>query len=377
MWVSRMLVRAAADALAAAGGNAGGMGRTGFVSDDPQIAELLGRAGEEGTLELSEVEQLAETLGLDDHELEALYAELDDRHIVVRDNAGRGRPAGPSYENGDLAAATADSLQLFFHEMGRYPLLTAREEVELAKRIERGDVEAKHQMINSNLRLVVSIAKRYQGHDLSLLDLIQEGIFGLIRAAEKFDWRRGFKFSTYATWWIRQAIQRGIANRAHTIRVPVHVADRERTIARAEDRLATRLGRAPSDEEIAAETGLSVEQVLGTRAAARTVTSLDRPIGDDEDTTLAALLPAEEAEAEFEEVHVSLLGAALRTALGSLPEPQRDVLELRYGLEGPPLSIEAVSRRLGITRDRVKKLESAGLERLSAERELQAFGNAA
>ncbi|HUP33210.1 MAG TPA: sigma-70 family RNA polymerase sigma factor [Gaiellaceae bacterium] len=347
------------------------------VIDHPRIADLLARAQDEGAVPLSEVEQLAEALALGDEEVEALYEEIDTRGIAVRDDTGRERPAGPRYENGELAAATADSLQLFLNEMARYPLLTAREEVELAKRIERGDVEAKHRMINSNLRLVVSIAKRYQGHDLSLLDLIQEGIFGLIRAAEKFDWRRGFKFSTYATWWIRQAVQRGIANRAHTIRIPVHVAERERKIARAQDRLAAGLGRAPSDEEIAEETGLSLAQVRGTRDAARAITSLDRPIGEEEGATLAALLPAEEAEAGFEEVDVSLLGAALRAAVQSLPEPERQVLELRYGLDGPPLSLEAVSRRLGIGRDRVKRIETEALERLAAERELQTFRDAA
>ena len=182
----------------------------------------------------------------------------------------------------DELAATTDSLQLFLNEAGRYPLLTADEEVELAKRVERGDKEAKDRMINSNLRLVVSIAKKYQGHGLSLLDLIQEGIIGLIRAVEKFDWRRGFKFSTYATWWIRQAVQRGVANKSRTIRIPVHIVEREQKIARAERELLAELERQPTDEELAKRTKLPVKQVREVRTAARTVASLDKPIGDDE-----------------------------------------------------------------------------------------------
>ena len=348
-----------------------------FVDHDPRVEEFLDRSRDEPFLQLSEVEQLAEELALDDDGIEALYEEIAARGLSVQDDTGGERPAGPSYANGELAAATADSLQLFFNEMARYPLLTAREEIELAKRIERGDVEAKHRMINSNLRLVVSIAKRYQGHGLSLLDLIQEGIFGLIRAVEKFDWRRGFKFSTYGTWWIRQAIQRGVANRAHTIRIPMHITQRERVIARTENRLALRLGRPPTDEEISDESGLSADQIHATRAAARAITSLDRPIGEGEGATLAALLTGEEADVGFEEVHVSLLGSKLREAVRSLPEPERQVLELRYGLDGPPLSLDAVSRRLGITTGRVKQSEQAALERLAAERELQALRDVA
>jgi RNA polymerase primary sigma factor len=342
---------------------------------DARVEELFVRGADEGTLQLSEVERLAEELDLGGEDVEALYDELDERRIELRDDAGAERRPGPRYENGELAAATADSLQLFLNEMARYPLLTAAEEVELAKRIERGDVAAKHRMINSNLRLVVSIAKRYQGHDLSLLDLIQEGILGLIRATEKFDWRRGFKFSTYATWWIRQAVQRGVANRAHTIRLPVDVAERERKLARAQSRLIAALGRSPTDQELAEEAGVTLEQLAAVRRSARAVTSLDRPLGAEAETTLAELIPGEEGEAAFEELHVSLLGNALRAAVQGLPDLERDVIELRY-LGETPLSLEAVARRLGISINRVKRLEKAALAELALERELQALREA-
>ncbi len=290
--------------------------------------------------------------------------------IEIHDDDERTDRGEVVYENGDLAAATADSLQLFLNEMARYPLLTAREEIELAKRIERGDRRARDRMINSNLRLVVSIAKRYRGHGVPLLDLIQEGILGLIRAVEKFDWRRGYKFSTYATWWIRQAVQRAVANKARTIRVPVHVLEHERRIARAHDRLAAALGRPPDDSEIARELDLSVAQVRRVREAPRAVTSLDRQIGEDEGVTLHEFLPAPE-EVPFEEIRVPLDFGALRTAVARLPERERDVIRLRYGLDGEPLSLAQVGARLGVTRERVRQIEEHALEQLSLQRELQ------
>src|SRR6266508_7017649 len=208
------------------------------TSTDPAAA-LLEHAIEAGYVEISELTEVAETAELDEEEVTRLYEQLEERGVEIRDDCGRER-AESTYVNGDLVAATTDALQLFLNEMARYPLLTAEEEVELAKLIERGDKEAKDRMVNSNLRLVVSIAKKYQGHGLSLLDLIQEGIIGLIRAVEKFDWRRGYKFSTYATWWIRQAVQRGVANKGRTIRIPTHVVEREQRIARAERKLLTK-----------------------------------------------------------------------------------------------------------------------------------------
>ena len=211
---------------------------------DEHVSALMELGEREGCLELSEVSRVVEEAGLEDEDVERLYQDIQERGIELSDDCGRAATES-TYVNGDLAVSTTDALQLFLNEVGRYKLLTAEEEVELAKRIERGDREAKDLMINSNLRLVVSIAKKYQGHGLSLLDLIQEGIIGLIRAVEKFDWRRGFKFSTYATWWIRQAVQRGVANKAREIRIPVHIVDRERKIARAERELVAKHGRAP------------------------------------------------------------------------------------------------------------------------------------
>ena len=220
------------------------------MSDD-ELKVLIEHGEEQGCVNLSAFETLVESLDLDDQELAEVYEQIEERGIELSDDCSNAGAAEAHYSNTEVAAMTTDSLQLFLNEAGRWPLLTAAEEVELAKAIERGDAAAKERLINSNLRLVVSIAKRYQGHGLSLLDLIQEGIIGLIRAAEKFDWRRGFKFSTYATWWIRQAVQRGVANKSRTIRIPVHIVERERKIARAEHELSLQLGRPPTDPEVA------------------------------------------------------------------------------------------------------------------------------
>ncbi|MET0760879.1 MAG: sigma-70 family RNA polymerase sigma factor, partial [Thermoleophilaceae bacterium] len=214
------------------------------------IDALVGRGEEQGCVNLSELSGLVEELELSDEEAQALADRLESRGIEISDDCGHGAPEPVRYDNIELAAITGDTLQLFLRDVRRHLLLSAADEVELAKRIEQGDLDAKERMINSNLRLVVSLAKRYQGQELSLLDLIQEGILGLIRAAEKFDWRKGYKFSTYATFWIRQAIQRGLANQGRTIRLPVHIGQRERKIVRAERDLGARLGREPTDEEI-------------------------------------------------------------------------------------------------------------------------------
>ena len=340
---------------------------------DAQIQALLDRGEESECLEYSEVNELVDTLGLDEDEVEALYEEIERHGIQLRDDCGRQTKAS-TYVNGDLAGATTDALQLFMNEIGRYPLLTKEEEVELAKRVERGDKAAKDLMVNSNLRLVVSIAKRYQGHGLSLLDLIQEGIIGLIRAVEKFDYRKGFKFSTYATWWIRQAVQRGVANKAREIRIPVHIVEREQKIARAERQLTVRLGRHPTDDEVAQATRIPLDKVLEVREAARAVTSLDRQVGAGEGSPLQELV-ADETETPEREVTLSLEEQAVRRAVAELPERERDVLKLRYGLNGDrdPASFEEIGRRLGVTRERVRQIEADALERLAVQREIEAL----
>ncbi|MBA3433461.1 MAG: sigma-70 family RNA polymerase sigma factor [Actinobacteria bacterium] len=288
----------------------------------------------------------------------------------MTDDCVRGDASDPGYSNSELAAATTDSLQLFLNEIGRYPLLTAQEEVELAKRIERGEAAAKERMINSNLRLVVSIAKRYQGHGLSLLDLIQEGVLGLIRAVEKFDWRRGFKFSTYATWWIRQAVQRGVQNRSRVIRVPVHVAELERRASRTERELTGKLGRDPTEEEVAAAASIPLEKLRHAREAVRTLSSLDRPIGEDGSATMGDLIAASDDDPAAE-LALSLEGDALKRALESLSPTQQRILELRFGLSGDdPISLQKAGEELGLTRERAKQLERSALEQLARNREL-------
>jgi RNA polymerase primary sigma factor len=345
---------------------------------DERMAALVREGEQSGCVELSEIDELVQALELEEDEVETLLDQLESRGVEVSDDCGRqaGREY-TTYQNGELAAATTSSLQLFFNEVGRHPLLTASEEVELAKRIERGDRRAKDRMINSNLRLVVSLAKKYQNQGLSLLDLIQEGILGLIRATEKFDWRRGYKFSTYATWWIRQAIERGVANKARTIRMPVHVIQRERKIARAERELTATLERQPTDEEIAQAARLPERQVRGVREAARTVTSLDRPVGQGEETTLGELFESEQPSPD-EEVEVSLREEALRRAVAELPDPERRVVKLRYGINGnDPKPLQEVSRELGISNDQVRRLEQEALGRLAHRRELEGLSEAA
>src|SRR5437870_8665578 len=315
-----------------------------------QLRVLMEHGEEIGCINMSAFTVLVQELELDEDELNGLYEQIEMRGIELTDDCALPEIHEASYVNGDVAAMTTDSLQLFLNEAGRYPLLTAAEEVELAKAIERGDPAAKDRMVNSNLRLVVSIAKKYQGHGLPLIDLIQEGIIGLIRAVEKFDWRRGFKFSTYATWWIRQAVQRGVANKSRTIRIPVHIVEREQKIARAERDLILKLERAPTVEELAQKTKLSVKHVKEVRAAARTVASLDKPIGDDSDTAFGDLVAQDSGNVE-EEVVVSLGDDALHRAILTLPPREQDVIRMRYGLddEQEPKSLEEIGRRMGVT----------------------------
>src|SRR3982751_6866750 len=274
------------------------------MAQDP-IAVLVEHGEEHGCVHMTELYEIVAKLELEEEDIETLLERLDSHGVELTDDCSRAIEEDVAYTNTQIAAATTDSLQLFLNEAGRYPLLTAAQEVEIAKRIESGDKQAKDLLVNSNLRLVVSIAKKYQGHGLTLLDLIQEGIIGLIRAAEKFDWRKGFKFSTYATWWIRQAVQRGVANKSRTIRIPVHIVEREQKIARAERELAIALGRQPSEQEVAQKAKLNVKHVRETRQAARTVTSLDKPIGAENAGSFGEIV-ASDATTPEDEVEVQL-----------------------------------------------------------------------
>jgi len=270
-----------------------------------------------------------------------------------------------------------DSLDLFFRQARMHKLLTAEEEIELSKRIERGDLEAKNRMINSNLRLVVSQARRYQGHGLPLEDLVQEGMLGLIRAVEKFDWRKGFKFSTYGTLWIRQAIQRGLQNSGRTIRLPVHVAQRQVKVRKVEAELNLKLGREPTDEEIAIVAELPVEQVSEARELSRGLSSLDQPIGEDGEASLGDLLPSERPEPS-EEVADTLRDRQLAEIVSRLPEMERQVIRLRFGLQGAePRTVRQTGADLGITTAQAGELERRALRRLAGDGELEALRLAA
>ena len=267
---------------------------------------------------------------------------------------------------------------MFLNDVSRHPLLSAAQEQELARRIERGDFQAKEQMVNSNVRLVVSIAKHYQGQHVPLVDLVQEGMLGLIRAVEKFDWRRGLKFSTYATPWVRQSIERGIAYKARTIRVPVHVLQRERKIGRATSTLVAELGREPTEEELAAAVELPIHHVHEVREAARAVTSLDKTVGEGEETTLAELFPSDAAE-PAEEVATVQREQLLRRVVSELPEQEREIVRMRYGLtgEGRAKTVEQVVRALGVSRAEVRQIEHCALERLAGRREMEALRDVA
>jgi RNA polymerase primary sigma factor len=310
---------------------------------------------------------------LEEREVEIVTAEPDEP-------AEADSPEPLVLDRDEPAFASTDSLTLFMNQAGRYPLLTAAEEVTLAKRVERGDAAAKERMINSNLRLVISIAKRYQGRDLPLIDLIQEGVIGLNRAVEKFDWRRGFKFSTYATWWIRQACQRAISGQSTTIRVPTHVHERRMKIARVGRQLQAQLEREPTREELAKATGLPLRHVEEALDAAEAPVSLNQKVGADEDGELGDLFSDPTSSDPAEEATDALRRQAVRRALATLPERERRILELRFGFDGDSASLETIGKELGITRERVRQLERNAMARLADELEgvveaVQAFGD--
>ncbi len=335
-----------------------------------EVQGLLEGAEVSGTVETPELNAVVAALELDPAQMEELVCELEWRGIelVERLELKEQRPRAASRSSDE---PSTDSLELFLRELGRHPLLNAAQEVELAKRIERGDAEAKRRMIESNLRLVVSIAKRSRNQGLPFLDLIQEGTLGLIRATEKFDWRRGYKFSTYATWWIRQAVARGLADKARTIRMPVHIVERLRKMNRAERSLLTQLGREPTLEEIAEQAQLPLGQAQEVRRAPRVSASLDQPIGELGDAVLADFVAGEGPPPE-EEVESSLRSEALLGALSFLEDRERQVLTLRYGLgDGEPKTLEEIGRGLAVTRERVRQIESAALKQVASLRGMQ------
>jgi RNA polymerase primary sigma factor len=346
-----------------------------------QISELLETEGarafveaaeERGHVGPTELEAFALEHDLADADVEQLTRELEAIGLEVGDQRAEEevKPVEQKTPDPDVFVGSADSLQLFLADVGRHKLLTASEEVTLAKAIERGDMLAKRRMIESNLRLVVSIAKGYRGLGVPFLDLIQEGTLGLNRAVEKFDWRRGFKFSTYATWWIRQSVQRAVANHARTIRVPVHVVERQQKLSRAARRLEVELGREATKEELAEATGLPMQHVDEALGAAQASVSLNQTVGADDEGELGDLFADREAADPFDEAEESLRRQGVRKALDALPERERRILELRFGFEGEPWTLEAIGHELDLTRERVRQLEAQALARLSALREL-------
>jgi RNA polymerase primary sigma factor len=356
--------------------------------ESEQIRAIVEGAEERGFIDPAEIEAFAAELELNDDEVEELTRELERTGLEIGQPAvtapaappaeapkkeEKEKPAEPQPEAETPTVAisgSADSLQLFLADVGRHKLLTAAEEVMLAKRIERGDVTAKRHMIESNLRLVDSIAKGYRGLGVPFLDLIQEGTLGLNRAVEKFDWRRGYKFSTYATWWIRQSVQRAVANHARTIRVPVHVVERQQKLSRAARRLEVELGREATKEELAEATGLPMQHVDEALGAANASVSLNQTVGADDEGELGDLFADREAVDPFDEAEESLRRQGVRRALEALPERERRILELRFGFEGEPWTLEAIGNELDLTRERVRQLEGQALSRLGALRDL-------
>ena len=340
--------------------------------DTLQGRSIVENAEERGYVEPAELEALALELDLGDQEMADFTQELESLGLEIGAPVDEPEPetpaAAPVTEH--VHHGAGDSLQLVLADVGKHKLLTASEEVTLAKQIEKGDLIAKRKMIESNLRLVVSIAKGYRGLGVPFLDLIQEGTLGLNRAVEKFDWRRGFKFSTYATWWIRQSVQRAVANNARTIRVPVHVVERQQKLGRAARRLEVELGREATKEELAEATGLPVQHVDEALGAAQASVSLNQSVGADDEGELGDLFADREAADPFDEAEESLRKQGVRKALNALPERERRILELRFGFEGDPWTLEAIGHELGLTRERVRQLEGQALQRLAALRDL-------
>jgi len=351
-----------------------------------EVKGLLAKGQQVGVLSYAEITKAMSELDLDESDVEELHGFFERSEIELVEDIDPAIAASAQLERApdkrgrrkakaalDLKPdMTTDSLQLFLKDIGKVRLLTAQEEVDLAKRIERGDLDAKQKMVESNLRLVVSIAKNYRNQGLPFLDLIQEGTLGLVRAAEKFDYRKGFKFSTYATWWIRQAIARALADKARTIRIPVHVVEKLNKIGRAERKLVTELGREPTADEIAAVTGIDPEEVDSIKRSAQAPVSLEKPVGDEEESEFGQFIADERAESPYERAAEILTKEALREALENLSYRERRVLELRYGLGGEhPRTLDEVGRTFNVTRERIRQIENQSLKKLQSLAEAQ------
>jgi RNA polymerase primary sigma factor len=340
----------------------------------PDIAEMRSLSAEgrlKGVLSLSDIVAALAEVRVTTEQLEDFHAHLAEAGIEVVDD--QGAPIGPAADHDALPGLnltvehSLDSLRLYLRDIGRVPLLSAAEEVALAKRIEAGDMVAKERMVEANLRLVVSIAKGYLGRGLSFLDLIQEGSLGLIRAVEKFDYRRGFKFSTYATWWIRQAVTRAIADKARTIRIPVHMVEKLNRLVHLERQLVQRLGREPLAEELAEELEMTPDEVREIRRMSQLPVSLEKPIGEEEDSALGDFVEDESAASPFDEAAGNMRRVDVLRALSALPDRERRVIELRFGLMGQqPCTLEEVGRTFGVTRERIRQIESSTLRKLES-----------
>ena len=341
-----------------------------------ELQKLVEQGQEKGFLTYDEIVAGLEEIELTKEQIEDFYTYLIDHSVELVEGENHKSPPHeqPALAEEDTKAApkldltvepSLDSLRLYLREIGKVPLLTADQEIYLAKRIERGDMSAKTQMIEANLRLVVSIAKGYLGRGLSVLDRIQEGSLGLIRAVEKFDYRKGFKFSTYATWWIRQAVTRAIADKARTIRIPVHMVEKLNKVVHIERQLVQRLGREPRPEEIAEELEMETDEVREILRMAQLPVSLEKPIGEEEDSSLGDFVPDEQAESPFDTASLSLRREDVELALSALPERERKVIELRFGLSGEqPCTLEEVGRAFGVTRERIRQIENNTLKKL-------------
>jgi RNA polymerase primary sigma factor len=351
------------------------------LPDVEELHKLVQDGTEKGFLTYDEIVAGLEEVDLSKEQIEDFYTYLIDHSVELVEgeqhkHPPHEQPALAEEEKGpklDLSVEPSlDSLRLYLREIGKVPLLTADQEVYLAKRIERGDMFAKTHMIEANLRLVVSIAKSYLGRGLSFLDLIQEGSLGLIRAVEKFDYRKGYKFSTYATWWIRQAVTRAIADKARTIRIPVHMVEKLNKVVHIERQLVQRLGREPQPEEIALELEMTPEEVREILRMAQLPVSLEKPIGEEEESELGDFVQDEQAESPFDTASVSLRREDIQRALDSLPDRERQVIELRFGLTGAqPCTLEEVGRAFGVTRERIRQIENNTLKRLETLPEAQ------